>query len=346
MVSLKNFTSEMSEQEYHAHSAWSYSQIARYAREGFSAITNIHNPITATAAMEFGSLLDAMLTQPEKVNDMYAVLETTPPPAEKGVLDALMLRTTDAFESVPENTIISVMDMVGYQPKWKNDTRLAKVASYAKYFNIRQSGKKIVSQQDWNDAVEMVDIIHNDVYLKDIFGQGIKNGMEYLYQMKIFFNVLVEIDGDEYVVDMKAMPDLVVVNHNDKTIQPVDLKTSSLPAYNFPDSFVKFRYDIQASIYTCALMRLRDADTSYVDYKILPYLFVDISREDKVPLVFNYDPLAEDQILGLSYGEYHYKHWTELLAEIIKYENEMAKVPSYLTLDKPNDIVSLLNRTR
>ena len=77
MVSLKNFTSEMSEQEYHAHSAWSYSQIARYAREGFSAITNIHNPITATAAMEFGSLLDAMLTQPEKVNDMYAVLETT-----------------------------------------------------------------------------------------------------------------------------------------------------------------------------------------------------------------------------------------------------------------------------
>lgn len=345
MISLKNFTSEMSESEYHSNPAWSYSQIARYAREGFSAITNIHNPITATAAMEFGSLLDAMLTQPDKVNDMYVVLETTPPPAEKAAIDSLITLTSfNKFEDIPEQAFEAAT--ATYQPRWGLDTKIKKLAQYKDYYEIRRSGKKIVSREDWNDAVEMTYIIHNDVYLKDIFGQGIKNGVEYLYQMKIFFNVLVEIDGDEYVVNMKAMPDLVVVNHNDKTIQPIDLKTSSLPAYNFPDSFIKFRYDIQASIYTCALMRLRDVDTSYVDYKILPYLFVDISREDKVPLVFNYDPLDGDQILGLSYGEYHYKHWTELLAEIIKYENESAKVPSYLSLDKPNDIVEILNRAR
>lgn len=345
MTSLKDYTSQISEKDYHAHSAWSYSQIARYAREGFSAITNIHNPITATAAMEFGSLLDAMLTQPENVNDMYAVLENTPPPAEKAAIDALISLTSfNKFEDIPEQAFEAAT--ATYQPKWKLDTKINKLAQYKDYYDLKRSGKKIVSREDWNDAVEMTNIIHNDVYLKDIFGQGIKNGVEYLYQMKIFFDVLVEIDGDEYCVNMKAMPDLVVVNHNDKTIQPVDLKTSSLPAYNFPESFIKFRYDIQASIYTCALMNLKNTDTSYVGYKILPYLFVDISREDKVPLVFNYDPLDEDQIQGLSYGEYHYKHWTELLAEIIKYENEMAKVPSYLTIDKPNDIIELLNRAR
>lgn len=345
MISLKNFTSEMSEQEYHAHSAWSYSQIARYAREGFSAITNIHNPITATAAMEFGSLLDAMLTQPDKVNDMYVVLDATPPPAEKAAIDSLIALTSfTKFEDIPEQAFEAAT--ASYQPKWYLDTKIKKLAQYKDYYEIRRSGKKIVSREDWNDAVEMTNIIHNDIYLKDIFGQGTKDGIEYLYQMKIFFNVLVNIDGDEFDIDMKAMPDLVVVNHNEKTIQPVDLKTSSLPAYNFPESFIKFRYDIQASIYTCAIANLRNADTSYNDYKILPYLFVDISREDKVPLVFNYDPLAEDQVNGLSYGEYHYKHWTDLLSEIIKYENEMAKVPSYLALDKPNDIVELLNRAR
>ena len=345
MISLKNFTSNITESEYHSHPAWSYSQIARYAREGFSAITNIHNPITATAAMEFGSLLDAMLTQPENVNDMYVVLDSTPPPAETAAIDALLTLTSfSKFEDIPERAFEAAT--ATYQPKWKLDTKINKLAQYKDYYELKRSGKKIVSREDWNDAAEMANIIHNDIYLKDIFGQGIKNGIEYLYQMKIFFDVLVEIDGDECCVNMKAMPDLVVVNHNDKTIQPVDLKTSSLPAYNFPESFIKFRYDIQASIYTCALMNLKNADTSYVDYKILPYLFVDISREDKVPLVFNYDPLSEEQIQGLSYGEYHYKHWTELLAEIIKYENEAAKVPSYLALDKPNDIVELLNRAR
>ena len=346
MISLKDFTANISEKEYHEHPAWSYSQIARYAREGFSAIANIHNPIIPNASMEFGSLLDAMLTQPEEVNNMYVVMDTVPPPAEKGVLDALLLVTNQKFDEVSEQTLLMVMDNVGYQSKWKNDTRIAKVTSYANYYDIKQSGKKIVSQQDWTDAVEMTYIIHNDPYLKDIFGYGVKNGMEYLYQMKIFFNVLVNIDGDEYEINMKAMPDLVVVNHNDKTIQPVDLKTSSLPAYNFPESFIKFRYDYQASIYTCAIDNLRNADTAYKDYKILPYLFVDISREDKVPLVFNYDPLDESQLNGLAYGEYQYKHWTDSLAEIIKYENERAKVPSYINLEGPNDIVSLLNRAR
>lgn len=189
----------------------------------------------------------------------------------------------------------------------------------------------------------MANIIKNDIYLKDIFGQGIKNGIEYLYQMKIFFNILVEIKGDEYEIEMKSMPDLVVVNHNDKTIQPVDLKTSSAPAYDFPDNFIKFRYDIQASVYTCALDHLIDKIPEYTDYQILPYLFVDISREDKVPLVFNYDPRSESQKDGLAFGEYKYKDWVDYLTEMIEYENEKAKVPSYLVLDKPNDIIEILN---
>ena len=343
MKSLRDYTANITESDYHAHPAWSYSQIARYAREGFSAITNIHNPITPTAAMEFGSLLDAMLTQPENVNDMYAVLNNTPTPAVKSVLDALCLRTTSKFSEIARPVLEQVIEDSGWNANLKMDTRISKLAAFSEYFDIRQSGKKIVSNEDWNDAAQMADIIKNDVYLKDIFGYGIKNGVEYLYQMKIFFNILVEINGDEFDIEMKSMPDLVIVNHNDKTIQPVDLKTSSAPAYEFPDNFIKFRYDIQAGVYTCALDHLKDKTLEYNEYKILPYLFVDISREDKVPLVFNYDPLDWSQKDGLSYGDYKYKDWVDYLTELIKYENEKAKVPSYLALDKPNDIIEILN---
>lgn len=138
------------------------------------------------------------------------------------------------------------------------------------------------------------------------------------------------------------MPDLLVVNHKEKTIQPVDLKTSSVPAYSFGDNFIKYRYDIQAELYTDTLRKICD-ESEYRDYTILPFLFTDISRSDKVPVTFVYDPSK-----GFSYTRgdktYRYKGWKELLSEILYYEESNAIVPNYITTEGPNDLIEVLSK--
>ena len=42
---------------------------------------------------------------------------------------------------------------------------------------------------------------------------------------------------------------LIVVDHNNKTIQPIDLKTSGHPEWDFYHSFILWHYDIQARLY-------------------------------------------------------------------------------------------------
>ena len=342
--SLSKYSVDIPDAEYHLHPAWSYSQISRYAREGFSAIQEIHNPTTATPSMEFGSLVDALLTQEGAVEDMYIVSDTVPPPAEKAVLDLLLTKDSRNFDSLPESVIEGAMTECSYRGNLKFETRLSKLAEHKSYFDIRQSGKKVVSSADWNDALDMKKAIRENEYLSSLFGTENTDGAEYLYQMKLFFDVPITVDNKKQIVHMKAMLDLVKIDHDNKTVQPIDLKTSAQPAYNFSESFVKYRYDIQASVYSRALKILMANTKGYEDYKLLPYLFVDISREDKVPVTYVYDPFNTEDADGFTFKDYKYKDWRTLLAEILTYEETEAQVPSYIKLNEPNDIKALLNQ--
>lgn len=84
-------------------------------------------------------------------------------------------------------------------------------------------------------------------------------------------------------------------------------------------------------------------DEEYKEYTILPYLFTDISRVDKVPVTYEYNPSN-----GFSFtkGEkvYQYKGWKDLLAEILVYEANESRVPDYITTTGPNDLIEILGR--
>ena len=341
MKSLKEYSLNLPEQEYHEYPAWSYSMIAKYARNGFSAIATLHDKMKPTPEMEFGSLFDSILTKGRKTLDDYAVANFSVPDAERKVLDALLdICTCPQFHDISMDEVINVADSVSYQMKWKPDTRYQKVAAYSGYYDTLKSGKKLVSQKDWDDAVEMARIFRTDPYLKTLFGTKNTKDVEYIYQPQFVVDYETESHG---TVKVKCMFDLLIVDHRNKTIQPVDLKTSSMPAYDFPEHFVKMRYDIQGDLYSDVLRIVIDQFTKYRDYIILPYLFTDVSRTDMVPVTFEYDPTV-----GLSFtkGEktYTYKRWNELLEEILSYEESEAKVPNYITTVGPNDLMSVLTR--
>lgn len=330
----------MTSEQYHAFPAWSHSVIARYAREGFSSLATLHERVQPTASMRFGSLLDSMLTEGmAETLASYAVLETVPPDAERKVLETLAAGHTCPFAALGTEEIIGAADAAGYQPRWKPETRVARLSQHSGYYDILKSGKDIVPAQDWDDAARIVTVFRTDPYLQKVFGHGFRDGVEYLYQSKFFTDWTV----DGRAVKIKIMPDLLIVNHNGKIIQPVDLKTSSDPAYSFADSFIKFRYDLQSELYTDVLRKICSEDGDFMDYAIAPYLFTDVSRSDMVPVTYTYD-----QSTPFSYTrngiEYRYKGWQELLAEILSYEEAGAKVPGWIRTDGPNDIISIIER--
>ena len=336
--SLKDYSLNIPDEQYHNDPAWSYSIISRYAKDGFNAIATLHDKITSTPSMEFGSLFDSILTKGKKTLDDYVVSDTCPPPAEKGVLDQLLTMTNAPFYDIPSFTLEDAFNAADYQRRWGYDAKYKNTEKYKDYYEARRTGKKVVSKSDWDDAIEMAKIFRNNPYLSNLFGKVSTEKREFLYQLQ-FKSRMTLPNGEE--VMMKIMPDLLDVNHEEKTIQPVDLKTSADPAYDFANNFIKYRYDIQAELYTDVLNALISSIPEYQDYTILPYLFTDISRSDKVPVTYIYDPTN-----GFSVKEYSYKGWKELLMEILDYEKTQAVVPSYIKLDEPNDLIGILNNRK
>lgn len=345
MKSLKDYSLNLSEKDYHALDAWSYSLIARYAKDGFSAISTLHEPMKQTDSMRFGSLFDSMLTRGKQTLEDYTVMDVSVPEAEKKVLDTLSTITSEPYICVTDNDMQQAISIAGYQPRWKYDTQRTHIDPFSEYYEKLRSGKTIVSSEEWNDAMEMYRIVKNDNYLQEHFRNGTHDGIEYIYQAQFMVDYETKSHG---AVKLKIMPDMIEVDHNKKTVQPWDVKTSAMPSFGFDENFLKFRYDIQASVYTYVLHRVMEQDEDYKGYRILPYLFMDISRSDKVPATFLYSPTSGDQRGGLRFEKgdkvYKYKGWEELLEEILEYEQTNAKVPNYISLTEPNRILDLLSR--
>jgi len=304
-------------------------------------MADIHEPSTPTPSMEFGSLFDSIITRGKKTLENYALMEVSVPDAERKVLDYLAANwDCPTFSRLAVDDIVTAAAAVGYQSRWGAQTKYDHVSPFAKYYDTIKSGKKIVTQKDWDDAMEMFGAFRNSPYLKELFGTKSTKDVEYIYQPQ--FLVDMPLPSGK-TVKVRAMMDLVVVNHKEKTIQIVDLKTSAMPAYDFAENFVRYRYDIEAAVYTDVVEIVKNMDKDYEDYRILPFLFTDISRVDKVPVTYEYDPRSESQIDGFTFKDYHYKPYYQLLDEMVAYEEADAVVPSYIKTEEPNDMLAVLN---
>lgn len=79
---------------------------------------------------------------------------------------------------------------------------------------------------------------------------------------------------------------LIIVNHKEKWVKPVDLKTSSHTEWDFYKSFVDWRYDIQARLYWAIIRQNMDKDEYFKDFELLDYDFIVVNRKTLVPLVW------------------------------------------------------------
>lgn len=289
----------VTEPEYRQDPALSYSTLARYEREGFAKLDTLFEQISSPS-LTFGSIVDELITgDKESFDKRFLVAEFPKLEAmEETAINALIEQYGSkhkTMDTLQESDIVPVLDNCGFYTRWGTQKRVAKITSNAcrDFYRLTAcTNKQIISQQDYDDASKCAEALHSSPATGVYFGSDSDDVKRY-YQLKF----KATIDG----VDYRCMADLIVVDYKKKVIVPCDLKTSSHMEYEFADSFIKWRYDIQARLYWRIIRQCMDNDDYFKDFELKPYRFIVVNRHNTKPLVWEFPETSNEEELTYGY---------------------------------------------
>lgn len=309
MKKFKTMTCDVSESYYREFPAISYSKISKFESDGpASLIAEKKDP---TDAMKFGSIVDTLLTNIEEFANKYTIANfKMPSEALSEIVNCIYKdvqqerRDYSTIKSLPQSYLMAVLDKYNYRTNLKEDTRLNYLLKdgEAYYQHLKSSlNKEVIDEAVYVKAMTLVQNIKQSKYVpKELFTKT-KN-IEVLMQSKIFFK------------NLKSMYDYIVVNHDDKTILPIDLKIVEYKASEFYRSFFKFKYYRQAEVYTDLLRLVIAEEGSFKDYTILPFTFLVASKVDFKVLQYQFNPLYVNEELMIFNKPY--PPYTQLIDQI------------------------------
>lgn len=343
--SLYDISWQVSEEEYRADTAYSYSTIARFNREGFDNLNKLYEKLE-TPSLLFGSIVDTLLTDGQEEFDKRFEVAEFPAISDNLIQVAKRLfnlchENYRNINLIPEDIIASTGEECGYYANPKYATyRIKKIKEECKdYYNLLflSIDKTIVSSKDYQDAQDCVNVLKNHKYTKWYFEDNnpFNNDLERFYQLKF--------KGEWKGIPLRCMADLIIVDHKDKVIIPCDLKTSSKKEWRFYKSFIDWNYWIQAQLYWYIIRQNLDKDALYKNYKLLDYRFIVINRSSRLPLVWSYpDTQATDDCIYGTKGQYLCRNWRGIVKELDYYLTHQAEYPIEIT--SINNINKWLNK--
>ena len=280
-------------EDYYTNPAISQSQLKLLLGPDPSIFNTIQEPdlyFEEKKHFIIGDGVDMQLTRPiEEFNQKFHIsnLQNKPSDTIKSIVNqvydeqkAFNLRnptfdqTIGVLQDYPGYILLACNDH-NYQPNWKTETRIAKVVEAWEYWeDLKAAEGKVVLSQEENDLIsQIVMSIRTNPATSKYFETS--KDVAILDQLAIYFSYC--------DIDCKTLLDRIIVNHKNKTIQPIDFKTMGDQTIYFPKSLRQRRYDIQAAFYTEALKSKKEYET----YKILPFKFiVESTINPGNPLVF------------------------------------------------------------
>lgn len=286
---LKDISWNVTEEEYRADRALSYSTLAKYERGGFNSLSTLFDKVESPS-LTFGSAVDSIITGGyEEFYERFVVAEFP------SISDSIISIVKELFnnykeehrslESIPDDKVILAAINANYQNNWKPETR-AKVIKEkgSEYYSLLylSEGKTLLDTQTYQNVCNAVDALKNNDSTSYYFSSDnpFENIRRY-YQLKF----KATLNG----IDYRCMMDLVVVDYDNKTIQPIDLKTSYKKEWDFYKSFVEWSYQIQNRLYFRILKDNIEKDEYFKDFKILPYKDIVVCSNSLCPLVWDCD---------------------------------------------------------
>lgn len=341
--SIKELAWNVSEEVYRADEAISYSTLSMYAREGQKAIPHLKDK-KDTESLRFGSIVDCLLTEPDTLEDRFFIADF-PKVSDKIILicKTIFERTDGLYrtlDSIESSKLLAVIKEFDYYSNWGDSSRIKDVISkgneYYKLLFISNS-KTIISSEDYERAQNCVEILRTNPFTYKYFSVEPFKDVEKEYQLRFRSTSL-------HVRAVRCMFDLIIVDHENKTIQPIDLKTSGKDEENFEDSFIQWRYMIQATLYAQILEDAILKDDYFRSFEILPYKFIVINKFNQTPLIWTFpDTMWENDFITTD-GQI-LKGWRTLLTELnwflktqqfsYSYESYQSKGERIITKIKP-----------
>jgi hypothetical protein len=342
--SFKDISWLVDEPTYRADPALSYSTLATFERGGFGCIPTLFDK-KESPSLTFGSMVDTLVTDSQEEYDRkyYAADIEIPTKAFLPVVTNLFNKyhiQCPTLNDIPDDRIIEECDICGYQKAWNRKTRIDKIrSSCTMYYNqLSAAGQRqVVSMKEQTDAYNCLGALRESPQTRAMFNDIGKwdTDVEAFYQLKFKH----KLDDIMY----RCMADRIIIDHKNKVVTPIDLKTSSHKEYDFVDSFVKWNYDIQARLYWRIIRAVMDDDPYFKDFELGDYIFVVINRETLTPLrwLYKYTKTMGDIEFG--------KHYERVMRdpfvigkELWYYLQKNPPVPFGVSIDGNNDIVKVL----
>lgn len=188
-----------------------------------------------TPAMLRGSLVDCMLTSPDDFDKLYIVDDIPILPESMKLIFTYM-----AYEDIDytDEQILLAAKEANYGKSWKDETILKKLKIdstkkfYDVYKELRNTKKDIITQVEYDKALNVIHVLKNHEFSSWIFTP--QEGVEVYYQLPLYW--------EENNTPCKALLDILIVDHNNKLIRPIDLKVKSDSKYAFKGSFMRYKY--------------------------------------------------------------------------------------------------------
>lgn len=230
-----------------------------------------------TPYFTIGSAVDTILTGYEGQFEEEFYISSVPKPTEaiEQILQLVYNNSTDkkaglaSQEALIEEAIIAN----NYQPRWKMETKVAKVLEHLAYYEEIQNmeGKKILDTESMMLVDDIVAELLSSPVSSELFKNTTAHNVDIYYQLPLYWKE----DG----IDCKGLLDIVVVTKNEDDIATdvviFDLKTMSDKTTRFLNNFKKFRYDIQAAWYSRGLFSAEeipfkiDEDITYSSFSFI-----------------------------------------------------------------------------
>ena len=347
MKSLKDISWDVSEETYRADSALSYSTLAKFERGGFNELNKLFDRVESPS-LTFGSAVDSLITGgEEEFNERFLVAEF--PSISDNLIQiakTLHARYGETYRSI-DMISDDVLAEVGKECEfYAND----KYANYRvklikencnEFYNLLylSVGKTILDTQTYSDVLRAVETLKTSENTREYFNGNdpFTPHIEILYQLKF----KATLDG----IDYRCMFDVLEVDHANKIIQPVDLKTSFKKEWDFYKSFIEWNYQIQNRLYYRILLDNIKRNEYFKDFKILPYKDIVVNRVTLTPLVWDCDftPAMGTLIFGKN-NQIVMRDPEEIGKELYHYLTTAPRVPIGVNIDKGNDLRTWMNK--
>lgn len=343
--SMFDISWKVTESEYRADPAYSYSTISRFMREGFDRLPNLYDKIESPSLL-FGSIVDSLITGGEdEFNERFEVAEMPKlSDSLEQVARLLFSRFGDVsltLSEIPDEEISKAGEECNYyaNPKYKIHRIKTIRENCQDYYNLLalSKDKTLINGDQYRDAVECVRALKTSPATSFYFAEDTKD-IQRFYQLKF----KAAFDG----IDVRCMSDLLIVVPKDKIVIPCDLKTSYKSEINFYKSFIEWNYFVQAQLYWWIIRQNMDNDEYFKDFKLLDYRFIVVSNSTRKPLVWEYADTQRitDEIRYGRNGEIVCRNWRGVVKELDYYIRNNPRFPLNIYENTTNSIVGWLNR--